>query len=90
MHPLLSSNLTVQVCESIFSAYCFIEGAWDPLVPNDQGPRELEGDEAQAVINLFKWTSRLALPSSEFVSLFDENAEATEGMYSSALRKERY
>ena len=58
---------------------CFIDLGWDPLLPNDGGPRELKGDEAQAVINLLRWASELALPSSAFASEYDETIELTEG-----------
>lgn len=48
-------------------------------MPGDQGPREMSGDEAQAVHNLFHWASSLALPSSEFAVAFDETAAITPG-----------
>ena len=67
-----------QVCENLYLATCFLD-AWDPLLPNDGGPRPLEKDQAQVIVNLFNWASRLALPSSEFAVLFDETAEITPG-----------
>lgn len=76
-----NSDRLEQACESIYAAFSFIDCGWDPLLPNDAAPRELKGDEAQAVANLFHWASALALPSSEFAAAFDENAEVTEGMF---------
>lgn len=52
---------------------------FNPLLPNDGGPRQL-GDEAEAIIMLSKWASALALPSTEFAGSFDENIEVTPGM----------
>ncbi|KAJ5159644.1 uncharacterized protein N7482_006648 [Penicillium canariense] len=65
------------VCESLYTAFCFVD-AWDPLLPNDGGPKNLNETEAQAVRNLFKWASQLALPSPAFAAGFDEHAETTE------------
>lgn len=48
-------------------------------MPGDEGPRGMDGDEAQAIHNLFHWASGLALPSSEFAVAFDETAETTQG-----------
>ncbi|KAJ5585029.1 uncharacterized protein N7459_004829 [Penicillium hispanicum] len=68
----------LNACESLWTAFCFIDCGWDPLLPNDGGPRELQGNEAQAVVNLFHWASELALPSSAFAASFDETIEVTE------------
>jgi hypothetical protein len=52
---------------------------WDPLLPNDAGPRPLTQVEAKAVNNLFDWVSAVALPGSEFASDFDETADFSDG-----------
>jgi hypothetical protein len=56
--------------------------AWDPLLPNDEGPKQLQGNDVEAVSNLFGWASKLALPSSAFAVDYDDNAEITDGMSS--------
>lgn len=79
-----------QVCESLYMAFCFIARGWDPSSPIDTGSQRLEGDEAQAVVNLFHWASELALPSSAFAAYFDETIEATEGARHRAVGSEKF
>ncbi|KAJ5722330.1 hypothetical protein N7488_000365 [Penicillium malachiteum] len=65
-------------CESLLTALNFVEGSFHMFLPEDEKIRQLEGDEAQTAINLSKWASSLALPSSEFASSFDDTIEVTE------------
>ncbi|KAJ5737012.1 uncharacterized protein N7483_002137 [Penicillium malachiteum] len=70
-----------QACESLLVALNFVEAGFHMLLPEDEEIRQLEGNEAQAAVNLSKWASTLALPSSEFASSFDDTIEVTEGVY---------
>ncbi|KAJ5102156.1 Protein of unknown function DUF2454 [Penicillium alfredii] len=71
------SNSHLGACENLAIAINYIE-FWDPLLPNDEGPKQLAADEIEAVIHLSAWASRLALPSSEFAISFDETAEISD------------
>ncbi|KAJ5894689.1 hypothetical protein N7495_006380 [Penicillium taxi] len=73
-----STNLNA--CESIWTANTFIS-FYDTFLPNDGGPRTFQGEEAEAVLNMFTWAVKMALPSSEFAANFDDNLEITEGIY---------
>ena len=60
---------------------------WDPLLPNDAGPRPLNQVETKAVNNLFDWTSAVVLPGSEFSSDYDETADFSNGKLARNTRK---
>ncbi|KAJ6021115.1 hypothetical protein N7540_006619 [Penicillium herquei] len=74
-----------QACESLLTALNFIEAGFHMVLPEDEEIRQLEGNEAQAAINLSQWASNLALPSSEFASSFDDSIEVTEVKVSPCL-----
>ncbi|CEJ58204.1 hypothetical protein PMG11_06870 [Penicillium brasilianum] len=70
------STVHLDVCENLYTAFCFVDG-WDPLLPKDGGPKQLDRNETEAVKNLFEWASQLALPSSAFAAVFDDHVEIT-------------
>ncbi|KAJ5083552.1 hypothetical protein N7456_012979 [Penicillium angulare] len=59
-------------CDSLLTALNFLEWGFDPQLSNN------EADEIQATTHLFKWASKLALPSTEFAVLYGEKIETTE------------
>ncbi|KAJ6119751.1 hypothetical protein N7523_004031 [Penicillium sp. IBT 18751x] len=71
------SSTHLNICESLLTAIGFLS-AWDQLLPNDGGPKPLEGNEVEAVSNLFRWASSLALPTPAFAVNYDDSAEVTD------------
>ncbi|KAJ5677945.1 uncharacterized protein N7477_003578 [Penicillium maclennaniae] len=71
------SSTHLNICESLLTAIEFLS-AWDQLLPNDGGPKPLEGNEVEAVSNLFRWASSLALPTPAFAVNYGDNAEITD------------
>ncbi|KAF7716156.1 Uncharacterized protein PECH_005432 [Penicillium ucsense] len=75
------SDTHLDVCENLYTAFCFVDG-WDTLLPNDQGPRQLNRADTEAVTRIFHWASALALPSSAFATEFDDFTETTQAIKS--------
>ncbi|KAJ5257007.1 hypothetical protein N7478_013111 [Penicillium angulare] len=59
-------------CDSLLTALNFLKWGFDPQISNN------EADDIQATTNLFKWASKLALPSIEFAVLYGDKIETTE------------
>ncbi|KAJ5140076.1 hypothetical protein N7448_003484 [Penicillium atrosanguineum] len=71
------SSTNLIICESLLTAIEYL-AAWDQLLPNDGGPKPLEGNEVEAVSNLFRWASSHALPTAAFAVDYDDNVEITD------------
>ncbi|EPS32836.1 hypothetical protein PDE_07797 [Penicillium oxalicum 114-2] len=48
------SDSHLDVCESLYTAFCFVDG-WDTLQPNGDGPKSLNRADTEAVQQIFHW-----------------------------------